>query len=143
MIKPYVYRCEHKTTGRFYIGYRKANTVPAVEDLGVYYFTSCSEVSNNFNEYKYEILSEYTSSLMAYEVEQALIYELRHSDLLINKNYKTSNHITLDPKPVYPKSDYYADKKKNSHNRKIGPRKRSDTILRSNKGRWRQTINHP
>lgn len=100
MAKPYVYRCEHKTTGRFYIGYRKANILPAIEDFGIHYFTSCPEISNNFRDYSYEILSEYDSNLMAFEVEQRLIYEFRHNDLLINKNFKVRNLIQLDPKPV-------------------------------------------
>lgn len=126
MAKPYVYLCTHRDTKRFYIGYRRANVVPALEDLGTNYYTSSDEVKRNFNEFDYEILSEYDSPLMAFEVEQVLIYENRHNQLLINKNYKTKNHITLDPRPVQPTSDYYENKKKLKLPE--GPRKRSSKI---------------
>ena len=117
--RAYVYRCEHKETNRFYIGYRKANIVPAAEDLGIHYFTSCSEIKDNFNDYTYEILSEYDHPLMAYEVEQRLIYEFRYNDLLINKNHKVRNMIQLDPKSVKPSKPY------KKFPPMTGPRKRS------------------
>lgn len=98
--KPYVYRCKHKETKRFYIGYRAANKVPADEDLGIHYFTSSKEVSADFQNYNFEILSEYESVLMAFEVEQRLIYECRNDELLINKNFKVRNLIEVNPKPV-------------------------------------------
>lgn len=110
--KPYVYMCTCKDTSRFYIGYRKANIVPAKEDFGVHYFTSCPEVKNNFKNYNYEILSEYDSSLMAFEVEQVLLYEMRHDPLLINQIYKKRNHITLDPKPAQMEPAIAAFKKR-------------------------------
>ena len=115
-VRPYVYRCEHKETGRFYIGYRSANKVPADQDLGFYYFTSCKEVRNNFSEYSYEILSEYDNIEMAYEVEQVLLYNLRHDPLLINgDNFRKKNHITLDPKPAQMREstgNLYKDRRK-------------------------------
>lgn len=137
MAKPYVYLCTHIETKRFYIGYRRANNFSANDDLGIHYFTSSKEVRKNFSEYKFEILSEYDSPLMAYEVEQLLIYENRHNPLLINKNYKVSNHITLDPKPVTPTSDYYENKKKSAP-RYRGPSKRSERIPRTTAGRKRE-----
>ncbi len=88
MAKPYVYRCEHKISGRFYIGYRKANSMSAKFDLGTYYFTSCPEVRNNFNEYTYKILGEFKYAATAFEVEQKLISESRNNPLLINKQWK-------------------------------------------------------
>jgi len=88
MAKPYVYRCEHKTSHRFYIGYRKANTMAAKFDLGTYYFTSCPEVSNNFNDYTYKILGEFKYAATAFEVEQKLISESHNNPLLINKQWK-------------------------------------------------------
>ena len=124
MAKPYVYLCTHVETKRFYIGYRRANNLSANEDLGIHYFTSSKEVRKNFSEYKFEILSEYDSPLMAYEVEQLLIYESRHNLLLINKNYKVSNHITLDPKPVCLKPAEKYKKPKYSN----GPKKRSEIM---------------
>lgn len=99
--KPYVYRCEHKETKRFYIGYRTANKLPASDDLGIHYFTSSKEVKKDFHNYIFEILSEYDSALMAFEVEQRLIYECRHNELLINKNFKVRNLIEVDPKPAW------------------------------------------
>ena len=131
MAKPYVYLCTHKETGRFYIGYRRANSFPSTEDLGVHYFTSSCEVRKYFNEYKFEILSEYDSALMAFEVEQLIIYESRHNPLLINKNYKVSNHITLDPKPVSLK----ATEKYKKQQYPNGPRKRSECIPKGVKKR--------
>ena len=80
----YVYRCEHKKSKRFYIGYREGNKVPPNEDLGVFYFTSSSIVSRNFKNYNYEVLSEYETGKAAYDVEQRLIYEFRNDPLLIN-----------------------------------------------------------
>ena len=119
MARSYIYRCEHKETKRFYIGYRRANELPADQDFGIHYFTSCPEVRDYFNEYTYEILSEYDSPLMAFEVEQRLIYECRYDNLLINKNHKVRNMIQLDPHPVQPSIPY----------KKLppiqGPRKRS------------------
>jgi len=111
-IKPYVYRCEHKITKQFYIGYRYANEYPSFEDLGVHYFTSSVIVSTDFSNYNYEILSEYDTPGWAYEVEQRLIYENRSDPLLINRNFKKTNLITLDPKPV---SDRSKEKYKGIH----------------------------
>jgi hypothetical protein len=102
-IKPYVYRCEHKITKQYYIGYRYANWLPADKDLGIHYFTSSVIVSEDFVNYNYEILSEYNTKEWAYETEQRLIYESRNDPLLINKNYKKKNLIELDPKPVVKK----------------------------------------
>lgn len=123
--------CTCKDTGRFYIGYRKANKVAAHEDLGIHYFTSSIEVSNNFNNFAYEILSEYDSALMAFEVEQVLIYEHRSNPLLINKNFKTKNHITLDPKPVQIRPS----EKYKKHIYSSGPAKRSEILPRGVKKR--------
>lgn len=140
MAKPYVYRCEHKETKHFYIGYRQANILPAAEDFGIHYFTSCPNVRDYFNEYTYEILSEYNSPLMAFEVEQRLIYECRHDPLLINKNYKVRNLIQLDPKPVEKSTPYKKPPPMS------GPRKRSSPIppgvkKRRSKRRRRQKQN--
>ena len=64
----YVYKYEHKITGKFYIGYREANTFSAKADFGIYYFLSCPEVSNHFGDYMYKILGEFKNSRTAYEV---------------------------------------------------------------------------
>jgi len=120
-IKPYVYRCEHKETKKYYIGYRKANSVKASLDLGISYFTSCPEIRDNFDEYTYEVLEEYDTPAWAYEVEQRLIYECRKDPLLINKNYKRTGLIELQPKPVdktKKKSLIGINKERTSTNRK-------------------------
>lgn len=96
MIKSYVYRCDHKFTGKFYIGYRKANTVPARSDFGTNYFTSCPEVSNNFQDYTYKILGEFRNSDTAFEIEQKLIHESRNNPLLINKQWKNTR-LDINP----------------------------------------------
>jgi hypothetical protein len=46
-VLPYVYRCTEKDTGKFYIGYRYKNRLPASEDFGKHYFTSNEYVKNN------------------------------------------------------------------------------------------------
>jgi hypothetical protein len=93
--------------------------LPASEDFGVHYFTSCPEVRDYFEDYTYEILSEYDSPLMAFEVEQRLIYELRHDNLLINKNYKVRGLIQLDPKPVHAEPASVSHKKRKSYLRSL------------------------
>jgi len=94
MAKPYVYLCTHIETKRFYIGYRKANIMSAKFDLGTYYFTSCPEVSNNFENYTYKILGEFNYATTAFEIEQKLIFESRNNPLLINRACKTSGLIS-------------------------------------------------
>lgn len=129
MIKSYVYRCEHKETKRFYIGYRKANIVPARSDLGFYYFTSCEIIKQNPDDYIFEVLSEYDSAEMAYEVEQVLLYNLRNDPLLINgNNFRMKHHISLDPKPVQ------LERTKSKRKPKViysGPAKRSSPTPKS------------
>ena len=88
MILAYVYKCTHKITRKFYIGYRSANKVPAKYDFGFYYFSSCPEVNLHFEEFEYEILGEFKYPKTAFEVEQALIKENSANPLLINENWK-------------------------------------------------------
>ncbi len=92
----YVYRCVHKETNRFYIGYREANNLPPVQDLGKAYFTSSKVVSKNFSDYNYEVLAEYDTGKMAFDVEQRLLYELRNDKMLINGG------IPKNPKKLIP-----------------------------------------
>jgi hypothetical protein len=96
MTRAYVYRCEHKVTKRFYIGYREANYYPANLDFGTHYFTSSVEVSKNFADYTYRILAEFNNPKTAFEIEQKLIYESRNNPLLINQHWKTTV-VDLDP----------------------------------------------
>jgi hypothetical protein len=86
----YVYRCVHKETQRFYIGYREANNLPPSQDLGKAYFTSSKLVSKNFSNYNCEVLAEYATGKMAFDVEQRLLFELRKDPLLINTGIPNS-----------------------------------------------------
>jgi hypothetical protein len=90
-MKSYVYRCTHKETNEFYIGYRFANKVPPVDDLGIYYFTSSKFVKPRFNEFNYEILAEFDDSSLAHEFEQKLILENWKIKGLLNRVVHTSN----------------------------------------------------
>ena len=83
--QPYVYKCTERDTGKFYIGYRFKNTVPANEDLGKYYFTSNEYVKNNFDKFDYEIIAEFPDRKSAFAYETKLINETK-SELQINAN---------------------------------------------------------
>lgn len=74
---PYVYRCTERETGRFYIGYRFKNYVPAKEDLGTHYFTSNDYVKENFDKFDYEIVAEFPDRKSAFAYETHLIKETR------------------------------------------------------------------
>jgi hypothetical protein len=80
---PYVYRCVEKDTGKFYIGYRFKNIVPAESDFGTYYFTSNDYVKENFEKFEYEIISEFPDRKSAFAYETQLLKETK-SDLQIN-----------------------------------------------------------
>lgn len=82
-VKPYVYRAINPITKEFYIGYRKANKVPAIEDIGVCYFTSSKYV--NKENMIYEIISEFNDDREAYIFEQNMIREHWENPLLLNK----------------------------------------------------------
>jgi hypothetical protein len=82
---PYVYKCTEKGTGKFYIGYRFKNKLPAAQDFGVCYFTSNDYVKNNFENFEYEIISEFPDRKSAFAFETKLINETK-SDLQINAN---------------------------------------------------------
>lgn len=90
--KSYVYRCEHKISGKYYFGVRTANWLPAEQDLGIHYFTSSKVVQPNFHEYNYEILSEYSDPVLALKVEQNLIWNSRKDKNLINKECKSGGY---------------------------------------------------
>jgi hypothetical protein len=83
--KPYVYKCTEKETGRFYIGYRYSNKVPAMEDFGVHYFTSNEYVKNNFDKFEHEIIAEFSDRKSAFAYETKLINETK-CELQINAN---------------------------------------------------------
>lgn len=82
---PYVYRCTERDTGRFYIGYRFKNTVPAKEDFGIHYFTSNEYVKKNFDKFDFEIIKEFPDRKSAFAFETQLISETK-SEKQINAN---------------------------------------------------------
>jgi hypothetical protein len=95
MNKSYVYTCTHKETGEFYFGYRCANKVPPIEDLGIYYFTSSKHVKPRFHEFKYEILKEFDNKEDAHKFEQQLIIENKGSPKSLNIAY-WQTHLVSD-----------------------------------------------
>ena len=86
---PYVYRCVERDTGRFYIGYRFKNKVPAKEDFGTHYFTSNDYVKENFDKFDYEIVAEFTNRKEAFTYETQLIKETKcEKQINANKHNK-------------------------------------------------------
>jgi hypothetical protein len=87
---PYVYRCAERETGKFYIGYRFKNNVPAKEDLGTHYFTSNDYVKENFDKFDYEIIAEFPDRKSAFAYETQLIRETKcEQQINANKHNKT------------------------------------------------------
>lgn len=96
----YVYRLDHPTTGEFYFGYRKANIVPASQDLGIEYFTSSKYVEPRFHEFDYSIIQEFNDPFEAYDLEQFLIYQERKNPLILNRrcHYGSKSQFTMSNK---------------------------------------------
>lgn len=84
-ILPYVYKCTHKITSHFYIGYREANKIPAIQDLPLYR-TSSKIVNPHFDDYTFTILLECENPQEAYLYEQQLIRENWKNPLILNQN---------------------------------------------------------
>jgi hypothetical protein len=96
-VRPYVYLCTHKETGKFYIGYREKNVklnLTSDQDLPLYK-TSSNIVKSNFAEYTWEILAEFTTGDSAYDFEQQLISENWNNPLLLNEScrYGSTNRF--------------------------------------------------
>lgn len=87
-VRPYVYICVHKVTGKFYIGYREWNVhLGKVSDVDFpEYKTSSVIVNPNFHEYNWQILAEFESGEYAYDFEQQLISEHWDDPLLLNEH---------------------------------------------------------
>lgn len=77
-VLPYVYRLEHKVTGKVYIGSRTAKSVKTPSQLDfIEYRTSSKIVKPNFEEYNWYIVAEFFGNERwddAYDLEQELIY---------------------------------------------------------------------
>lgn len=97
---PYVYRCTERETGRFYIGYRFKNYVPAKEDLGTHYFTSNNYVKENFDKFDYEIVAEFPDRKSAFAYETQLIRETK-CEQQINANKYTKTRTTYQKSEIH------------------------------------------
>jgi len=100
LVLPYVYRCTERETGRFYIGYRFKNKVPAKDDLGIHYFTSNEYVKNNFDKFDFEIIKEFPDRKSAFEYETQLIKETKCENQ-INANKHNKAKRPYQKKQIY------------------------------------------
>ena len=85
-IYPYVYRCEHKVTKQFYIGFRGVPKLPPEQDLPKYR-TSSKIVKPDFDNYTWEILAVFWEAADAYDYEQVAIAEGFQDPLNLNMYY--------------------------------------------------------
>lgn len=104
----YVYRLDHPTTKEFYFGFRKANKVPASQDLGTEYFTSSKYVEPRFHEFNYTIIQEFVDPLEAYDLEQFLIYQELKNPLMMNRRcyYGSKSRFTTTGKSTSQETKY-------------------------------------
>jgi hypothetical protein len=86
-VRPYIYICTHKTTGKFYIGYREANKIASHLDFPLYK-TSSKIVRPDFDNYTWIIFAEFLNGESAYQIEQQLIFENWSNPLLINQHQR-------------------------------------------------------
>lgn len=91
MILPYVYKLEHTKTGEFYYGFRKANKVSSIDDLGPVYKTSSKFVKPRFDEFVPTVIAEFFNEKDAFWFEQELIKENWKDPKSLNKKYINNN----------------------------------------------------
>lgn len=85
-IHPYVYRLDHNTTGQYYFGFRCANKVPALEDIGIRYFTSSKTIKElGFENFTITVLAEFFDKDGAFNFESHLIEKHIQDFLCLNK----------------------------------------------------------
>jgi hypothetical protein len=87
MSNPYVYRLDHLETKQFYIGYREANTLPALEDLPIYKTSSVKVRELGFESFSWKILAEFETGIEAWDYEQKIISECINDPLCLNKHF--------------------------------------------------------
>lgn len=92
-ILPYVYKCTHRVSGQFYIGYRERNVVLSrVPELDLpIYKTSSKKIKPKFDEYDWEILAVMFDADAAYALEQLMIREFWEDPLCLNGNIAGKN----------------------------------------------------
>jgi hypothetical protein len=111
-VLPYVYELKHKTTGEFYFGFRRANTAPALDDLGKAYFTSSKYVTPRFDEFEFYVIAEFFDENDAYWFEQSLIEENWKNSLLLNRKYQKQD----SRKEMFKPKEHISEE----HKRKVG-----------------------
>lgn len=89
----YVYRLTHRETGRFYIGYREANKIPAIEDLPIYKSSSSKVKKLGFTNFDYEIIAEFENGSDSYDLEQQLIEKSKKDLLCLNGHFTKSGKL--------------------------------------------------
>ena len=133
-ILSYVYRLDHPTTGEFYFGFRKANIVPANQDLGIDYFTSSEYVEPRFHEFDYTIIQEFVDPFEAYDLEQFLIYQELKNPLMMNRRcfYGSKSRFTTAGKST---SQETKDKISALHKGKSTSQETKDKMSAAKKGK--------
>lgn len=93
LCKPYVYKLIHRETGKYYIGYREANVLPAVDDLPKYRSSSSTVRRLGFTNFDYEIIAELETGAAAYDLEQRLIEQFISDPLCLNGHYTKAGNL--------------------------------------------------
>lgn len=154
-ILPYVYKCTHRITGQFYIGFRCGNKVESAQDI-FKYRTSSKLVQETFDDFDVVILAEFFDKVDAYDFEQQLIWEDWKNPLILNKSCfhngarfstagKTGYHRSEETKKKISKSRYRSvtdEWRQQARNRRLGTSHSSETkqkIRQSQAGRNHQT----
>ena len=113
--QPYVYKLTHKNTNEYYFGYREANTVSCLDDIGIKYFTSSEYVQKiGFENFHIEIMCECKTGDEAYDIEQILIYACWTDQLLLNKHC-VDIYTNINRFKCYGHSDEDKEKMRKNH----------------------------
>lgn len=147
-VHPYVYRCTHKMTGEFYIGFRKANYYPSDQDLPRYK-TSSKLVKPRFDEFDWQIIAEFFDPKEALKFEQELIAEHWTNPLILNKVYNINGEFSFFSKRAWNKGKPMSEETKTKIKKKMAGRtqtpEHNERIRQSMLGReilpeWREKL---
>lgn len=92
-VYPYVYKLTHRKTKHFYIGYREANVLPAIEDIVDYKSSSKKVHDLGFENFDIEIIAEFFQGTDAYDFENFLIETHINDDLCLNGHYTKNGNL--------------------------------------------------
>ena len=126
-ILPYVYVCIHKETGKFYIGSRLSNKIPAHDDLGKVYKTSSKYVKPIFDKFYYYVLAEFFHADDAWKFEQKLISENKNNPKIINISHFSEGSLcfhTVGRKRTQEEKDKISKNKKGKKRKPFTRRKK-------------------